>query len=106
MLPWAPPVFKGTTASQVASRPPIAAARQSFGRRSTRRRRGASAAGVDPELVWAAGEPGHEIVDTAKRIHARAIVLGEHHHGFLSRAFGGDVDATVQREAGCTVILA
>ena len=65
-----------------------------------------SAAGLDAELAWAAGEPGHEIVDTAKRIGARTIVLGEHQHGFLSGLFGADVDAEVQREAGCTVILA
>src|SRR5436190_12838658 len=63
-------------------------------------------AGVDPDLAWAAGEPAHEIVDTAKRVGARTIVLGEHHHGFLSRLFGADVDAEVQREAGCTVVLA
>jgi len=65
-----------------------------------------SAEGVDPDLVWAAGDPGNEIVEAAKRIHARTIVIGEHHHGFLSRLFGGDVDAEVQREAGCIVILA
>lgn len=64
-----------------------------------------AAAGLDPDLAWAAGEPGREIVETAKRIHARVVVLGEHHHGFLSGLFG-DVDAEVQREAGCTVILA
>jgi nucleotide-binding universal stress UspA family protein len=65
-----------------------------------------SAAGVDADLTWAAGEPGREIVETAKRVQARTIVLGEHHHGFLSGLFGGDVDAEVQREAGCDVILA
>ena len=65
-----------------------------------------AAAGIDPELTWAAGDPGQEIVETAKRIGARTIVLGEHHHGFLSKVFGGDVGAGVQREAGCTVILA
>jgi nucleotide-binding universal stress UspA family protein len=65
-----------------------------------------AAAGVRPDLAWAAGEPGHEIVETAKRIHARTIVLGEHHHGFVAKLFGRDVDAEVQREAGCTVILA
>jgi nucleotide-binding universal stress UspA family protein len=64
------------------------------------------AAGFEPELAWAAGEPGHEIVDTAKRVGAQTIVVGEHHHGFLSRVFGSDVGAEVQREAGCTVILA
>ena len=65
-----------------------------------------AAAGVDADLTWAAGEPGHEIVEAAKRIGAGAIVVGDHHHGFLSRMFGGDVDAEVQREAGCAVILA
>jgi hypothetical protein len=33
-------------------------------------------------------------------------VLGEHHHGFLGRLFGADVDEEVKREAGCEVILA
>jgi nucleotide-binding universal stress UspA family protein len=65
-----------------------------------------AAAGYDAELIWAAGEPGQMIVDTAKRIRASAIVLGEHHHGFLGRLFGADVDEEVEREAGCEVILA
>jgi nucleotide-binding universal stress UspA family protein len=63
-------------------------------------------AGLDAELVWAAGEPAHEIVETAKRVRANTIVLGEHHHGLLGRAFGADVDAEVRREAGSDVILA
>jgi nucleotide-binding universal stress UspA family protein len=53
-----------------------------------------------------AGQPGNAIVDTARRIRAQVIVLGEHHHGFLGNLFGEDVDAAVQREAGCDVILA
>jgi nucleotide-binding universal stress UspA family protein len=64
------------------------------------------AAGFEPDLIWAAGEPGREIVEAAKRVRARTIVVGEHHHGFLSGVFGGDVDAEVQREADCTVVLA
>ena len=60
----------------------------------------------DAELTWAAGEPANAIVDTAKRIRAQVIVLGEHHHGFLGNLFGAVVDAAVQREAGCDVILA
>jgi len=63
-------------------------------------------AGIDADLEWAAGEPGRAIVDAARRIRASVIVLGEHHHGFLGRLFGADVDAEVQREAGCDVILA
>ena len=65
-----------------------------------------AAAGLDADLAWAAGEPGREIVETAKRVGARAIVVGEHHHGFLSGLFGGRVDEEVQREAGCRVIVA
>jgi nucleotide-binding universal stress UspA family protein len=63
-------------------------------------------AGIDANLEWAAGEPGSAIVETARRIHAHVIVLGEHHHGFLGNLFGADIDAEVQREAGCSVILA
>jgi nucleotide-binding universal stress UspA family protein len=65
-----------------------------------------NAAGLDAELRWAAGEPAHVIVETAREIDAQVIVLGEHHHGFLGKVFGDDVDAGVQREAGCEVILA
>ena len=63
-------------------------------------------AGIDPDLEWAAGEPGSMIVEAARRIHANVIIVGEHHHGFLGSLFGADVDAEVQREAGCDVILA
>ena len=63
-------------------------------------------AGFDAELTWAAGEPASVIVETARRIRAHVIVLGEHHHGALGRFFGADVDAEVQRQAGCDVILA
>ena len=63
-------------------------------------------AGFDAELAWAAGEPAGEILETARRIRAHVIVLGEHHHGFLGKLFGADVDAEVQRAAGCDVILA
>jgi len=63
-------------------------------------------AGIEADLEWAAGEPGSMIVETARRVHAHVIVLGEHHHGYLGRLFGADVDAEVQREAGCDVILA
>src|SRR5262249_7491310 len=65
-----------------------------------------AAAGVDSDRTWAAGDPGRQIVDAAKRIQARTIVIGAHHHGFLSGLFGADVDAEVRREAGCTVIVA
>ena len=63
-------------------------------------------AGVDADLEWAAGEPGGVIVETARRIRADVVVIGEHHRGLLGRVFGADVDAAVEREAGCSVILA
>ena len=65
-----------------------------------------AAAGLEANLIWRAGEPGSAILDTAKEIRAQVIVLGEHHHGLLGNLFGADVDAEVQREAGCDVILA
>ena len=65
-----------------------------------------SRAGVSAELTWAAGDVGQVIVEAARRIHADVIVLGEHHHGRLATLFGANVDAEVQREAGCDVILA
>jgi nucleotide-binding universal stress UspA family protein len=65
-----------------------------------------AAAGLQATLTWTAGDPGRAIVETAKEIRAHVIVLGEHHHGLLGNLFGADVDAEVQREAGCQVILA
>ena len=65
-----------------------------------------SAAGVRAQLSWAAGEPAHELVEAARERRADTIVVGSHHHGFLSRAFGGDVAAEVKRTAGCEVIVA
>ena len=65
-----------------------------------------SKAGLRADLIWAAGEPGAEIVEAAKRVRANLIVVGEHHHGFLSSLFGSNVDEEVQREAGCEVVLA
>jgi nucleotide-binding universal stress UspA family protein len=65
-----------------------------------------AAAGLEANLIWRAGEPGSAILDTAKETRAQVIILGEHHHGLLGNLFGADVDAEVQREAGCDVILA
>ena len=65
-----------------------------------------ASAGLEANLTWTAGDPGRAIVETAKEIRAQVIVLGEHHHWLLGNLFGADVDAEVQREAGCDVILA
>ncbi len=63
-------------------------------------------AGFRATYVWAAGDPAGEIVEVAKEIGVSHIVVGEHHHGFLGRMFGGDIAAEVKREAGCDVIVA
>jgi nucleotide-binding universal stress UspA family protein len=65
-----------------------------------------ASAGLEANLTWTAGEPGAAILETAKEMRAQVIILGEHHHGMLGNLFGADVDAEVQREAGCDVILA
>ena len=64
------------------------------------------AAGLEAGFMWAAGEPGHAIVDAARDARADVVVLGEHHHGFLAGVFGTDVAAAVERELGSAVILA
>ena len=63
-------------------------------------------AGLDAELTWAAGDPGQVIAETAGRIGADVIVLGEHHHGRLASFFGNNTDEEVEEQAGCEVILA
>ena len=62
------------------------------------------AAGVTATYAWAAGEPGRAIVDAARDVKAELVVLGEHHHGFLSGLLGTDVAAEVERELGSGVI--
>ena len=63
------------------------------------------AAGVKGDYVWGAGEPAAAIVGAARDRHARLVVLGAHHHGFLSRLLGGDVAEQVKRDAGCDVLV-
>jgi len=65
-----------------------------------------SQAGLEADLIWAAGPPADVIVQAARQVRADVIVVGEHHHGFFARAFGADVGAAVEREAGCKVVLA
>src|SRR5262245_18515976 len=65
-----------------------------------------AAAGIQASQAWTAGNPDGAIVEAAKEMRANVIILGEHHHGLLGNLFGADVDAEVQREAGCEVILA
>lgn len=62
-------------------------------------------AGLEPEIIWRMGDPAREILDAARANGASTIVLGEHHHRLLGALFGDDVDAAVQREANCSVVL-
>ena len=63
-------------------------------------------AGLQADFMWAAGEPGRAIIDAARDARADAIVLGEHHHGFLAGLLGKDVAAEVERQLGSVLILA
>ena len=65
-----------------------------------------AAAGLDADFMWAAGEPGNAIADAARDARVDVVVLGEHHHGFLSRMLGTDVAAEVRREIGAAVVVA
>ena len=57
------------------------------------------------DYLWAPGEPANLIVETAREQKARLIVVGTHHHGFLSRVFGADVAGDVRREADAEVLV-
>jgi hypothetical protein len=61
---------------------------------------------VDPELTSAAGEPGHEIVEVARRVQAKTIVLGEHHHASSPSSLAATSPPACSGRLGCTVILA
>lgn len=63
------------------------------------------AAGIAADFVWAAGEPASAIVAAARERKAELVVVGKHHHGFLTRLLGTDVAAEVEREAGCAVVV-
>jgi nucleotide-binding universal stress UspA family protein len=63
-------------------------------------------AGIEADFMWGAGEPGRAIVDVARDGRFDAVVLGQHHHGFLAGLLGTDVAAEVADELGCNVILA
>ncbi len=64
-----------------------------------------AAEGLTADFTWAAGEPANAIVGAAQDRKAELVVLGAHHHGFLTRFLGTDVAAEVEREAGCPVVV-
>jgi nucleotide-binding universal stress UspA family protein len=61
--------------------------------------------GVDADYIWAVGDPARVIVDAARERNASVVVLGSHHHGFMSKLLGADVAAEVKRELGADVVL-
>lgn len=63
------------------------------------------AAGLTADYIWAAGEPAAEIVYEAERRNAALIVVGAHHGGFFSKAFGHDTAAEVERDAPTEVLV-
>jgi nucleotide-binding universal stress UspA family protein len=65
----------------------------------------AAAEGVAADYLWAVGDPAKVIVDAARDRKASLVVLGSHHHGFLSKLFGADVAAEVKRELGADVVV-
>jgi len=62
-------------------------------------------AGLEADYVWAVGNVADKIGATARDRAARLVVLGAHHHGFLSRLIGTDVAAEVERELGSSVLV-
>ena len=65
----------------------------------------AAAEGVAADYLWAVGDPAKVIVDAARDRKASLVVLGSHHHGFLSKLFVADVAAEVKRELGADVVV-
>ncbi len=64
-----------------------------------------AAEGVAADFLWAAGDPANVIVDVARDRKARLVVVGIHHHGFLSRLVGADVAEEVKRHSGADVVV-
>jgi nucleotide-binding universal stress UspA family protein len=61
--------------------------------------------GIEADYVWAAGDPGHEIVELAKNRGAGLIVIGGHHAGILARTFGMSIQDEVKKHADCEVLV-
>jgi nucleotide-binding universal stress UspA family protein len=45
------------------------------------------------------------IAEVARERGASLVVVGAHHHGFLSRLAGSDVAAEVERHVGANVLV-
>jgi nucleotide-binding universal stress UspA family protein len=63
------------------------------------------AKGIVAEMVEAMGDPGHEIVEAAKRASADLVVVGSHDRNVLERLFLGSVSSDVIHHAPCDVLV-
>jgi nucleotide-binding universal stress UspA family protein len=61
--------------------------------------------GVQAESVLASGSPGEAIVELAEQRGADLIVVGTREPGFFERLLGHSVSGSVQRHAGCDVLI-
>jgi nucleotide-binding universal stress UspA family protein len=64
-----------------------------------------AAEGLRAEFLWGAGDPAAVIAEVARERGASLVVVGAHHHGFLSRLAGSDVAAEVERHVGANVLV-
>ncbi|SRR6266540_1808611 len=64
-----------------------------------------SAAGLEADYMWAAGDPSGTIVETARDLKADLVVLGSHHHSGIAKIFGADTAAEVKRALGANVVV-
>jgi nucleotide-binding universal stress UspA family protein len=62
--------------------------------------------GVEGTVEWTLGDPVVEILKSAKRHDASAIVVGARHHSAFSRLFGADITEAIIRDASCEVLVA
>jgi nucleotide-binding universal stress UspA family protein len=62
-----------------------------------------AARGAEADFVWAAGEPASAILEIAEERNADLVVIGEHHHSLLGRAFG--VGREIEHGARCDVLV-
>jgi nucleotide-binding universal stress UspA family protein len=56
------------------------------------------------DYVWAVGEPGDAIVETARDRNASLVVVGAHEHSFFGRLLGSDVAEEVRGRVDCEVV--
>jgi nucleotide-binding universal stress UspA family protein len=61
--------------------------------------------GIEAETVEGLGDPGHEIVEAAKRSGADLVVVGTRNRDLLERLLLGSVSTDVVHHAPCDVLV-